>query len=157
MKSRACPVDALDLQSDELSTYLDRRTGELVTLSDEETRAAEDEEGDPGGYPEWELEMIEKAREVLASDDFLPLPGRFEIHEYRIMEDFCSSVEDDEVRETLWDGIQGRGAFRRFREVIREYEIEEEWYRFRQEAFEEIAISWLEANGIPFTREKISP
>jgi len=30
--------------------------------------------------------------------------------------------------------------------------IEEDWYSFRQEAFEKIAIDWLEDNKIPYTR-----
>ena len=31
--------------------------------------------------------------------------------------------------------------------------IEEEWYRFRQEELEKIAIDWLEANQISYTKD----
>jgi hypothetical protein len=31
--------------------------------------------------------------------------------------------------------------------------IEEEWYRFRQEELEKIAIDWLEANQISYTQD----
>lgn len=30
--------------------------------------------------------------------------------------------------------------------------LQEDWYRSRQQAFEEIAIQWLEENGIAYTR-----
>jgi hypothetical protein len=51
------------------------------------------------------------------------------------------------------DKIRGRGAFRRFKDCILKYEIEEEWYRFRQEELEKIAIEWLEVNHIPYTQD----
>ena len=144
-------VDEMDALHEEHSTFLNRNTGELVTLSDEELSAAEEE--DIVDYPEWQLEMIIKAKEVISSDDYLPLPSKFDIHEYHIMEDFCRSVVDDKIRERLLDKIRGQGAFRRFKDAIRNYGIEEEWYRFRQEELEKIAVDWLEANQIPYTKD----
>jgi hypothetical protein len=51
-------------------------------------RAAEDED-DLSGYPEWGQEAIQVAGEVLGSDDYISLPSQFDIHEYKIMEEFC--------------------------------------------------------------------
>jgi Uncharacterised protein family (UPF0158) len=147
-------VDEMDVPSDEHSAFLNRHTGELVTLSREELSAAE-EDDDIGDYPEWQKEMIIKAKEVIASDDYLPLPSKFDIHEYNIMEDFCFSVADDKIRGALLDKIRGTGAFRRFKDAIHMNEMEEEWYRFRQEALEKIAIDWLEANQIPYTKVRL--
>ena len=48
------------------------------------------------------------------------------------------------------DAIHGAGAFRTFRSVIRRLGIEDDWFHFRQTAFEDIAKEWLEANDIPF-------
>jgi hypothetical protein len=144
-------VDEMDVPGDEHSAFLNRHTGELVTLSSEELSAAE-EDDDIDHYPEWQQEMIIKAREILESDDFLALPNKFDIHEYSIMEDFCFSVADDKIRGSLLDKIRGSGAFRRFKDAIQMNGIEEDWYSFRQEAFEKIAIDWLEDNKIPYTR-----
>ena len=144
-------VDEMDVPSDEHSAFLNRHTGELVTLSTEELSAAE-EDDDIDDYPEWQQDMIIKAKEVISSDDYLPLPSKFDIHEYHIMEDFCCSLVDDEIRERLLDKIRGRGAFRRFKDAILMNGIEEEWYRFRQEELEKIAIDWLEANQISYAK-----
>ena len=78
-------VDEMDVPSDEHSAFLNRHTGELVTLTTEELSAAE-EDDDIGDYPKWQQEMIIKAKEVIDSDDFLPLPRKFDIDEYHIME-----------------------------------------------------------------------
>ena len=34
-------------------------------------------------------------------------------------------------------------------------DIEEDWYRFREEELEKIAIDWLEANQIPYTKVRL--
>jgi hypothetical protein len=94
--------------------------------------------------------MIIKAREVLESDDFLALPNKFDIHEYSIMEDFCFSLADDKIKGRLLDKIRCSGAFRRFKDAIQINGIEKDWYIFRQEAFEKIAIDWLEDNKISY-------
>lgn len=148
-------VDEMDLQSDESSAFLNKKTGELVSLTSEDLSAAEDEENeDIDQYPQWQKEMIVKAREVISSDDYLLLPSKFDIHEYRIMEDFCYSVPEDKIREDLLYKIRGGGAFRRFKDAIYRHGIEKEWYRFRQEELEKIAIDWLELNRIPYTKDK---
>jgi hypothetical protein len=69
--------------------------------------------------------MIIKAKEVISSDDYLPLPSKFDIHEYHIMEEFCYSVVDEKIRRVLSDKIRGSGAFRRFKDAICKYEFED--------------------------------
>jgi len=87
---------------------------------------------------------------VLESPDFLPLPSKFDIHEWAIMRDFTEDRSETRERAELLDAIHGAGAFRNFRRAIRLLRIEEEWYRFRQSALEELARDWLEDLGIPF-------
>ena len=142
----------MDLPNDDWTAYINRRTGELVTVTDEEARAVEDAAGDDD-LPDWQAEHLPKVREVLASDDFLPLPSRFDINEYRIMERFCHQVTDARVRDDLVRAIQGSGAFGRFKTLAQHCGVIDEWHSFRDRALEEIAAEWLEANGIGYTRE----
>ncbi|MBN2403327.1 MAG: hypothetical protein JXN64_13145, partial [Spirochaetes bacterium] len=124
-------------------------TGELITLSDEILRAAEDEL-DVEGYTGWEQDLIEKAKEVLQSKNFLSLPNKYDIHEYSIMEDFCYSIENEEIQDKLLNKIRGSGAFRRFKDAVHELKIEDSWYNFRYEKLKQIAIEWLEENNIKY-------
>ena len=140
-------VDALEMVSDTRSVYLHSPTGKLVTVTDDELRAVERDD-DPSERSEWEAEATEEAKEVLRSSDYLGLPTRFDIHEYSIMENFCFSTEDEGLRDELLSAIGGRGAFRCFKDTIQRRGIAEEWYRYRSEAFAEIAIRWLEDNSI---------
>jgi hypothetical protein len=142
-------MDALDMQSDETRAFLDRQTGEVAALSEEELRAAEDGD-DLSGYPEWQRENIERAALVSADDGsrFVPLPARFEVNEWEMMRDFALSVEDAAASEALLDAIHGRGAFRYFKDQVRERGLIENWHAFRAGRYRQIASDWCEAHGL---------
>jgi len=141
----------MDLLNDDWTAYINRRTGELVTVTDEAARAVED--GADDHIPEWQAELLPKIREVLGSRDYLPLPSKFDINEYRILERFCHGVTDPVVRRDLLQAIQGKGAFGRFKTLAQHCGLLDEWHAYRYEALESIAAEWLEANGIGYTRE----
>ena len=143
-------IEGLEFQSDEGASRLNTTTGEVVYVTDEELRAAEAEEP-LDDFPAWEHEAIRIAGEILETDYYLPLPTKFDIHEYRIMERFCRSVDHDDMRDDLCNAIRGRGAFRYFKDKIHEYGIADDWYRYRDEALREIAIEWCEENDIHYT------
>jgi len=80
-------VEGLEFQSDERSSFLNLTTGEVVAITDEELRAAEHDEP-LEDFPDWQHDAIRIAGEIIETDHYLPLPDRFEINEYRIMERF---------------------------------------------------------------------
>jgi len=145
-------IDGIEMQTDESSSYLNIKTGEVVIISDEESSAAE-EDKPIDSFPEWQHELINKAKEILQSNDYISLPSKFQVHEYRIMEKFCLSITDDQIRDILYYSIKGSGAFQRFKDNIYKYNLEEEWYKFRDEAIKRIAIEWCEDKGINYIEE----
>jgi hypothetical protein len=145
-------IEALEAAGEEHTHYLDRRTGEIVMITDEEMEAAEEDEL-ISEYPDWQREAILKAREILKSDQFVGLPDQFDIHEYKIMEDFCLVFKDRRVGEDLRRLIKGSGAFRRFKNAIYSMGADKAWYEFRRAEIEKIAIQWLEEQQIPYSRD----
>lgn len=137
---------------DIFSSFLNRVTGELATVSVEELSAVE-EDYDLENYPQWQREAIQKAEEIIVSDDWLELPSKFEIHEWQIMRDFCYTVDDKRLSSELLDAIHGSGAFRAFKNTIYHHGVEQQWYRFRQDALEQIVRNWLERNEISFVED----
>jgi Uncharacterised protein family (UPF0158) len=145
-------TEQMDLTTDEATAYINRKTGELITLTHEEFALAEDPD-EAESAPQWQKELLPKAREVLASEDYIPLPSKFEIHEWSIMERFARSLTDAAVSDELDAALHGRQAFRRFKDAVHRLGIVDEWYRFRDVALEEITIEFLEAHGIAYQRE----
>ena len=142
-------VNEMQVFDDESHAFMNRVTGELFTVTSNELRAVE-EEHDLEEYPEWQRNSIRKADEILDSDDWLQLPSKYEIHEWEIMRDFCYSLADERLSSELLDAIHGSGAFRHFGNTVHYRGIEQDWYRFRQQALEQIARDWLEENEIPY-------
>ena len=81
-------IDEMEIMSDEATAYINRKTGELITIADEMFSLAEDPD-EAEDAPEWQKEFMPKVREVTASEDFIPLPSKFDIHEWSIMETLC--------------------------------------------------------------------
>jgi len=143
-------IEGLELQSDGRYAFLDKSTGEVVSISDEEMQAAEDDEPIED-FPDWQQDLVRIAKEIVdETGDYIDLPTKFDIDEYRIMEKFCLSLNDSEMSDTLYSSIKGSGAFRRFKDAINEYDIADDWYKYRNDALKEIAIEWCRENDIEF-------
>jgi hypothetical protein len=142
-------IGEIEIQIDETFTYINTQTGEIITLSREEIRAAEDEEPIEK-YPDWQRENIEKAIKIIEDENeaYLDFTLRNEFHEYEIIEEFIGTLSDDEVREELFGAIQGRGAFRRFKDGVREHDVEKQWYEFKENTLKELVIEWCEEHGL---------
>lgn len=145
--------DAIDFQMEESVAYLNKNTGEIVPLMQEELRAAED--GDSlEDCPAWQQELIERARDVVEHlENYLALPTQYDIHEYRIMEKFCLSIEDQRISKSLYHAKKGRGAFRRFKDELHRLGIQDDWYEYRKRALIEIAKEWCELHKIQYINE----
>ncbi len=143
-------IDGLESQSNECTAFFRKQTGEVVIISDEELRAAENEES-LEDYPAWQQDMIQSAQDIFENPDgYFELPSQYEIHEYALMERFGLSVEHQGIAEELLSAIKGRGAFRRFKEAIHRLEVADVWYQFRTQALHEIAIEWSKKHGIDY-------
>ena len=137
-------IEQFEIQNEEMNSFYNKKTEELYTVFEEDLLSAE--EGENIGV--YSGEPLDKEREILESDDWIQLPDQFDIHEWKIMENFCYSLEDNTLKNELLDAIHGTGAFRMFKSIIRRKGIEDQWFSFRHQAFKEIAAEWCEANGI---------
>ena len=135
----------------ELSNYLDLETGEIVVVADDihgqletiyEEMSVEEGEESPTmadllaeqGLPDWQKQAVRDADAVEAGcgERFIAVP-QVDSHEaYGDMEDFIATVRNSRIRELLDVAIMGRGAFRRFKDVLYNYPREEQnWFAFR--------------------------
>jgi hypothetical protein len=141
-------VEAMDLVSDELRSYLDPDTGEIITFNEEEARIATN--GEWHSAPEWMRASLPKIKRALEDDRILELPDRVHIDEWRMMQDFATENEQCQCHPELLSATLGPGAFRNFKRAIQRLNLEESWYQYREAAFEQLARAWLEQNKIPY-------
>jgi hypothetical protein len=148
--------------------YFDLETGEVVAVGDDIRGELEaiyeqmDEEETPGsptfaelvaqqGLPEWQQQQLLVADAVEAGygTRFVAVPQVESGEVYGDMEDFIATVSDPHLQELLDVAITGRGAFRRFKDVLFRYPSERErWFAFRDERMEQRMREWLEEYDI---------
>lgn len=147
-------LEAIDFQSDESVAYLEKSTGEVFLFTEDVLEAAyeNDEELICSDYTDEEFATAKRV--IKSPDNFLELPSQFDMNEYRIMEKFCYSITDKEVEERALDAIHGRGAFRKFKNLISRVGLIDSWYKYRDNAFKQEAIAWCEVNDVELTHDE---
>lgn len=128
-------MEAIEMASDLGAYFYDFDKQESIYLSE-----------DSWNWDEEDKEMAELMD--MEWDRFIRLPEKYEIHEYRIMEDFIDELNDQKLQMELYRAIQGRGAFRRFKDKIRYSGIEQQWYDYQNNAYREFALRWCKENNI---------
>lgn len=123
---------AFEHNAPETHSYLDLRTGQVVTIND--SRPEDDE----------------KRQTIRRSEGrFLHLDPASSREQYRWMERFVSSVEDEALKERLILAIDGKGAFRRFKDVLLSYPVERDrWFTYRANLLHIYVNNWLRAQDI---------
>ena len=132
---------------DNHTAFLNRKTGELLTMNDQQRALFENSQ--PVHDLSDDQHAVRKAMEV---GDLLELPSKFEHHEYSIVERFCESINEPRHRKKLQKAIRGKRAFRDFQKVLGKLGIVQRWIGFRNRELEELAVAWLDQNDIPYNK-----
>jgi predicted nucleotidyltransferase len=145
--------------SEEMRGYVDLNTGRSFTVDSETLRRVEEtcyENQDDDALKEAlaalseEIppEVIEEARSVVLCDAGIVRLEPYQ-DEFRDLVDFVASVKDPTVRRDLERTIEGRGAFRRFRDALRNcFRERRQWFDFREAKMRERATTWFRLRGI---------
>jgi len=81
------------------------------------------------------------------TEDYIQIPMQ-DTSGYKTMQEFIETIKDANIRELLWVAIDGRGAFGRFKDVIYNKGLSDQWYQFRDTKKQEQIIEWLNDNNI---------
>lgn len=134
----------------EYHNYINVKTGKIVSVPARFIGMAEDGE-EPEGLADWEKDDFEAAVEIIENEeDYIDISISEDIREYDIMEEFCYSYKDKEISKELCNSINGSGAFRRFKGILYDKGIDDQWYEFRDNKFVEKIIKWCEGNDIEY-------
>ena len=119
---------------------IDRKTGEvLIGSQDYPLKVLPDEEDE-------NFEEMEAAFNLR----YLWIPQEGSREAYQDMVSFIETVEDGRLQDLLEVAIQGRGAFSRFKDILRRSEYESElnrWQKFSDKCEYDRAIDWLTTQG----------
>ena len=131
-------VDAFESCMDEWSQFLNTKTGEIISVSD-----------DPG-LCDLDEEMWD---EIENEDYYVKLPDQYELHEKRIMEAFTETCTGGSVANRLWKALSSRHPYRAFKDAIAETGVRQKYYDFRTLTFFRMAEDWCQEHKVRFFRK----
>jgi len=158
-------TDAFESGFDGLGYFLDLETGEVVLVTDEtrqqlealleateaETIEAVNEAIRNDDVPDWQKDELYSAAlvEFGFGSRFIRIPQADSRAGFEDMEAFIETVSHSHLQELLWVAIRGKGAFRRFKDVLLAYPQERErWFQFRDKRLHQRVLDWLDEEGI---------
>jgi hypothetical protein len=122
--------DAFENNAPEVHSYLHLTTGEVLRVVD--------------GVADPQMHA-----RISADPNYLRIDPVSSREQYRWMERFIPMVDDTELRGKLAHAIDGKGAFRRFKDVLMTYAADRErWFAFRSERLRTFMEAWLNAHAI---------
>lgn len=90
-----------------------------------------------------------RAEDAAAPDGWVPVASTSSGESYRDMSDFTAGVQHRRAAALLDRAIDGRGAFRRFKNTLFEFpEVRDQWFRFRDARSRRRAVDWLAGAGL---------
>jgi hypothetical protein len=133
---RSVPVDwealedAFENNAPEVHSYLHLQTGEVLRIVD--------------GVADPQMHA-----RIAADANYLRIDPVSSREQYRWMERYIPMVDDVELRAKLAVSIDGKGAFRRFKDVLMSFGTERErWFAFRSERLRIFMEAWLNAHAL---------
>src|SRR6188474_2727066 len=131
--------DAFENNAPEVHSYLHLVSGEVLRVVD--------------GIADPEMHA-----RIASDSTYLRIEPVSSREQYRWMERFIPMVEEGELRDQLTSAIDGKGAFRRFKDVLMTYGTERErWFAFRSERLRVFMEAWLTAHGLAPTARPVWP
>ncbi len=157
-----------DVVRDTFDYFLDIETGEVMTFSEEILREvkerlyeedAEEIEEDieyvefdqEPEIPDWMEDEVELALEILfdTKEKYPRIPERGSTAAYQSMAGFIETIDDPVLRGKLSAALTGKGAFRRFKDVLLDYPKERKaWHGYNAKAMKKEILGWLGSIGI---------
>jgi hypothetical protein len=129
--------DAFENNAPEVHSYLHVATGDVLRIVD--------------GVADPQMHA-----RIAADASYLRIEPVSSREQYRWMERYIPMVEDKELQEKLARAIDGKGAFRRFKDVLMTYGPDrEKWFTFRSERLRIFMEAWLNAHALNPVRRPI--
>ena len=131
--------DAFENNAPEVHSYLHLSTGEVLRVVD--------------GIADPEMHQ-----RITGDTSYMRIEPVSSREQYRWMERFIPMVEDKPLSDLLVQAIDGKGAFRRFKDVLMSHGAERErWFAFRSERLRVFMEAWLAAHALKPTPRVVWP
>lgn len=97
-----------------------------------------------------EYEELSGKIEEHEEERYYYLPSSYAFHDSELIEKYINEIKNENIQEELEDVFYGKGKYKRFKEALREFRMENDYYNFRKEYLKNMAIEWCQINNIEY-------
>ena len=157
-----------DVSRDSFDYFFDYETGEVITFSEEILNQVKERlyEGDSDEIeddieyiefdeipelPDWMEDEVELALEIIfdVRGRYFRIPERPSSLAFQTKAGFAELVENPVLKEKLLAALNGKGAFRQFKDVLLAYPKERKrWHGYNAKAMKKEIVQWLNSIGV---------
>lgn len=80
------------------------------------------------------------------------LPNKYIFHDSEIIEEYIDEVDNEMIQEELEESFFGKEKYRRFKDTLKKYRLENDYYNYREKYLRNMAIEWCEKNKIEYEK-----
>ena len=145
-------IDALESISMDNRAFVNLKTGEVIHVLNEYLDKVE--EGEPyGDMAEWEQDIMTLALQIVNQEqNFIEIDTQ-DVDEYNMMERFCYTITDTTKQAGLLNAITGKGAFRRFKDLVYHFGLADDWYDYRDNGYADCAKDFCHRHNLKYIED----
>ncbi|MGM9960958.1 MAG: UPF0158 family protein [Allobaculum sp.] len=129
-------IDAIQGGNNRIEYYLNVHNGEIIMRDDT--------------LPTRELMEIDDEIDKYY-DSLILIPTAYDANEVGMMRRFTNDLPDGQAKDALNTALNsGKGLYRRFKTVLQNYNLENNWYEFEDDEYVAFARDWCQANEVEF-------
>lgn len=129
-------IDAIQGGNNRIEYYLNVHNGEIIMRDDT--------------LPTRELMEIDDEIDKYY-DSLILIPTAYDANEVGMMRRFTNDLPDGQAKDALNTALNsGKGLYRRFKTVLQNYNLENNWYEFEDDEYVVFARDWCQANEVEF-------
>ena len=125
-------ITSLESSDGENKSYLNKKTGQIL----------------------WSMESNPEYSTYNEKDEnnsnIIHMFGLKSKSDYAIMKEFIKLIKDKKISDDLSNKIKQKNPFKNFKSSLIYYNIEKDWYKFRDNKYRMIAIEWCKKNNIEY-------
>lgn len=123
-------IDAFGSEQEDYRCYLDTSSGDVAWKN---------------------IEIVENSEKGL-DKKFIAAPHISSREGWDLMMDFIANVTNKQLKTKLQNVVQGKGAFKKFKEILSKFSNSlDDWYIYQDAAYTKLLNEWLQQNDIEST------
>lgn len=143
-------IENMEQVSEDAKIYFSKNDGDFHYITGDIMKLAK-KNGEISNLSEWEVDIFQIAKEILNNkEEYILVPKLAFIDETKIINLFIDTIQNNKEQEELRSAINSKEGERKFKNLLVEFNINEEWDKYLEGYYKKQAIQWCNENNLEY-------